>query len=75
MLSHFQPTSLPLALYVGHLLRYLAELKVMSASPSRYPRGDSGSRSKQVDRRARGLPADYKSKLAAIDSTTTLPGE
>ena len=48
--------------------RYLAELKIMSAGPSRYPRGEAGSRSKQVDRRARGLPADYKKKLAVIDT-------
>ena len=39
----------------------------MSAGPSRYPRGEPGSRSKQVDRRARGLPASYKKKLADID--------
>ena len=39
----------------------------MSAGPSRYPRAEAGSSSKQVDRRARGLPADYKRKLADID--------
>ena len=39
----------------------------MSVSPSRYPRGEPVSRSKQVDRRARGLPDDYKSKLAIMD--------
>jgi DNA-binding ferritin-like protein (Dps family) len=32
-----------------------------------YPRAEAGSSNKQVDRRARGLPADYKKKLAAID--------
>ena len=51
----------------GPPTRYLAELKVMGAGPSRYPRAEAGSSSKQVDRRARGLPNDYKRKLAAID--------
>ena len=51
----------------GPPTRYLAELKIMSAGPSRYPRAEAGSSSKQVDRRARGLPADYKRKLADID--------
>ena len=52
----------------GPPTRYLAELKVMGAGSSRYPRAEAGSSNKQVDRRARGLPADYKRKLAAIDS-------
>ena len=47
--------------------RFLAELKVMGAGPSRYPRGQANSRDKQVDRRARGLPANYRGKLRAID--------
>ena len=33
----------------GLLTRYLAELKVMSAVPSRYPRAEPSSRSKQVE--------------------------
>ena len=49
------------------LTRYLAELKVKGTGSSRYPGSEAGSRNKQVDRRARGLPADYQKKLAAID--------
>ena len=39
----------------------------MGAGTSRFPRGEVSSGSKEVDRRARGLPADYKKKLAVID--------
>jgi hypothetical protein len=44
--------------------RLLAELKVIGAGPSRYPRG---SREKAVDRRARGLGAEYRNTLGAMD--------
>ena len=44
--------------------RLLAELKVIGAGSSRYPRG---SREKAVDRRAKQLPMEYKSTLAAMD--------
>ena len=37
---------------------------MISAGPTRYPRG---CRDKAVDRRARALPREYKAKLAAID--------
>ena len=47
--------------------RFLAELKAMGAGPSRYPRGQANSRDKQLDRRANGLPANYRGKLRAID--------
>ena len=49
---------LPSLLQLHDLSR--AELKVTGAGPSRYPRAEAGSSSKQVDRRARGLPTDYK---------------
>ena len=51
--------------------RFLAELKAMGAGPSRYPRGQANSRDKQVDRRARGLPANYRGKLQALTGSTT----
>ena len=44
--------------------RLLAELKVIGAGPSRYPRG---CREKAVDRRAKQLPREYRSTLAAMD--------
>ena len=42
----------------------LAELKVINAGVTRYPRGN---RAKATDRRARALPGEYRSKLAALD--------
>ena len=39
----------------------------MGAGPTNYPRGVARSRDKAADRRARGLPALYRGKLAAID--------
>ena len=52
----------------GQINRYLAELKVIGAGPTRYPRGLASSRDKAANRRARRLPAEYRAKLAAIDS-------
>ena len=43
--------------------RLLAELKVIGAGPTRYPRG---SRDKAVDRRARQLPGEYRNTLKAL---------
>ena len=45
---------------------YLAELKVISAGPSRYY--TCGRKDKAVDVRARTLQREYKGKLAALDS-------
>ena len=63
----------------GQTSRYLAELKVIGAGagPSRYPRGLASSRDKATNRRARRLPAEYRAKLAAIDTVYngTGPGE
>ena len=61
----------------GQITRYLAELKVIGAGPSRYPRGLACSRDKATNRRGRRLPAEYRAKLAAIDTTHngTRPGE
>ena len=42
----------------------LAELKVINAGVTRYPRGN---RAKAVDRRARALPGEYRNKLSALD--------
>ena len=44
--------------------RYLAELKVCGAGPTRYPRD---SVEKAMDRRARLLPAEYRKKVADVD--------
>ena len=44
---------------------FLAELKVISAGPSRYY--NCGGRDKAVDVRARALGKEYRSKLAALD--------
>ena len=52
----------------GETTRSLAELKVISAGPSRYPRGLASSRDKAANRRARALPAEYRLKLSRIDS-------
>ena len=48
--------------------RSLAELKCISAGPTRYPRGLPSSRDKAANRRARALPAEYRRKLSHIDS-------
>ena len=40
----------------GQTSRYLAELKVIGAGPSRYPRGLASIRDKATNRRARRLP-------------------
>ena len=48
----------------GQTARQLAEIKIIGAGPSRYPRG---SRDKAVDRRARALPAEYRNSLAKLD--------
>ena len=57
------------ALPQGEIERLLAELKVIGAGPSRYPRGLASSRDKAVNRRARKLPAEYRHKLAQLDTT------
>ena len=61
----------------GETTRFLAELKIISAGPSRYPRGLASSRDKAANRRARALPAEYRGKLREIDSSYrgTRPGE
>ena len=59
----------------GEVDRYLAELKVISAGPTRYPRGLASSRDKAVNRRARALPAEYRHKLSVIDSTYNGTGQ
>ena len=48
----------------GHPPRLLAELKVISAGPTWYPRG---SGEKAVDRRARLLGGEYRRALAKLD--------
>ena len=63
---------LPLALAADHPRRHaqgqpprlLAELKVISAGPTWYPRG---SKEKAVDRRARLLGGEYRRALAKLD--------
>ena len=63
---------LPLALAADHPRRHaqgqpprlLAELKVISAGPTWYPRG---SKEKAVDRRARLLGGEYRRSLAKLD--------
>ena len=52
----------------GEIDRSLAELKCISAGPSRYPRGLPSSRDSAVNRRARALPAEYRRKLSHIDT-------
>ena len=52
----------------GEMSRSLAELKCISAGPTRYPRGLPSSRDKAANRRARALPAEYRRKLSHIDS-------
>ena len=61
----------------GEVTRYLAELKVISAGPTRYPRGLASSRDKAANRRARALPAEYRHKLSVIDTaySCTMPGK
>ena len=58
---------MPRTLPTGGITRSLAELKIIGAGPSRYPRGLASSRDKAVNRRARLLPAEYKHKLSQID--------
>ena len=77
-----EPPPPPLApvlrvLPAGGITRSLAELKVIGAGPSRYPRGTASSRDKAVNRRARMLPAEYRHKLSQIDQAYngTRPGE
>ena len=65
--AHAQPVVQ--AIPQGGVERLLAELKVIGAGPSRYPRGLASSRHKATNRRARKLPAEYRSKLAHLDST------
>ena len=48
----------------GRQLWLLAELKMINAGPTRYPRGNM---SKAVDRRARALPGEYRRTLARLD--------
>ena len=42
----------------------LAELKIIGAVPTRYPRGN---RDKAVDRRANLLPSEYRAKASKVD--------
>ena len=71
------PIPIPRIIPTGDVTRSLAELKVIGAGPSRYPRGLASSRDKAVNRRARLLPAEYRHKLSLIDQTYhgTRPGE
>ena len=48
----------------GPLSKYLAEIKICGAGPTRYPRDRVD---KAMDRRARQLPAEYRKKVADID--------
>ena len=76
--SEVETASLPpRPLPSGLTKRFLAELKAMGAGSSRYPRGQANSRDKQVNRRARALPAEYRGKLQKLDSAfhDTRPGE
>ena len=52
---------------LGPNKRFLVYLKAMGSKPYCYPRGQANSQDKQVDRRARGLPAKYRGKLWALD--------
>ncbi len=54
--------------------RFLAEIKICGAGPTRYPRDRVD---KAMDRRARQLPAEYRRKVADIDREYygTIPGE
>ena len=54
--------------------RFLAEIKICGAGPTRYPRN---SVEKAMDRRARLLPAEYKKKVADVDREYygTVPGQ
>ena len=61
------PIPIPRIMPTGDVTRSLAELKVIGAGPSRYPRGLASSRDKAVNRRARLLPAEYRHKLSQID--------
>ena len=45
----------------------LAEIKVLNAGASRYPRGREQGHQKAVNRRARALPAEYEGKLSKMD--------
>ena len=58
----------------GPTERFLAEIKICGAGPTRYPRG---STDKAMDRRARLLPAEYRKKVADVDRAHhgTLPGQ
>ena len=58
---------MPRTLPTGGITRSLAELKIIGAGPSRYPRGLASSRDKAVNRRARLSPAEYRHKLSQID--------
>ena len=54
--------------------RFLAELKICGAGPTRYPRN---SVDKAMDRRARQLPGEYRRKVANVDREyySTVRGE
>ena len=58
----------------GQPVRLLVELKVLSAGwAKQVPEGRRG-RDKVVDRRARALPAEYRSSLATLDRSYYEPG-
>ena len=58
----------------GPSTRYLAEIKICGAGPTRYPRD---SVDKAMNRRARLLPGEYKKKVADVDREYygTVPGQ
>ena len=58
----------------GQPVRLLAELKVISAGPTRY---GHGRRDRAVERRARALPGEYRASLSALDRKylNTVQGE
>ena len=63
---------------VGVITNSLAELKVIGAVTSYYPRsGPSARRKKGVEKRARDLPGEYRRPLASLDQQHyhTRPGE
>ena len=62
-----QPARVRRTVPTGDVTRSLAELKIIGAGPSRYPRGVASSRDKAANRRARLLPAEYRQKLSHLD--------
>ena len=71
------PPPPPRTIPTGRITRSPAELKIISAGPSRYPKGIAASRDKAVNRRARLIPGEYRLKLNRIDQAYngTRPGD